>query len=126
MTKKQQDRLERLMPGGIPRWVRIYDAPDTIDRYTIVFSGGYNNIGQTRRGIRRGSHPYLGMSGSPFHPQGIAQHGESFRCIDVNSSGFAPSLGRKCHLGRRIRFRDLPEDCQKVVLRDYKELWQLE
>jgi len=44
---------------------------------------------------------------------------------DVNKAGFAPAIGRKCHLGKRIAFADLPPDCRKLVLSDYKEIWNL-
>ena len=36
-----------------------------------------------------------------------------------------PAIGRSNWLGKRITFADLPEDCQKVVIADYTELWQL-
>ena len=48
---------------------------------------------------------------SPFHPQG-----ESPDQID------RPTYG---HLGKKIKFSDLPEDCQTLVLQDYKEIWGL-
>jgi hypothetical protein len=41
------------------------------------------------------------------------------------SSWAGPSIGRRCCLGVRIRFEDLPEDCQKCVLQDYEYLWDL-
>lgn len=73
-------RENRLLPGGVPRYTRIYDnggpdAPDgSVDRYTVVFTGNYRG----RDGICR----YVSMSGAPFHPQGIGQHGEQDRPID--------------------------------------------
>jgi hypothetical protein len=105
---KQQDRLYRLMPSGVPRYVRCYDnGGETADRYTVVYTGRYRG---------RGGCFYLGMNAAPFHPQGIGQHGESDRPID------RPSYG---HLGKRIAFEELPPDCQKAVLQDYRELWDL-
>lgn len=63
-----------------------------MDRYTVVYldspQGKYFDC--------------VGMSGSPFHPQGICQYGQA---LDGE------------HLGKRIRFAELPEDCQKVVRR---------
>jgi hypothetical protein len=56
------------------------------------------------------------MSGAPFHPQGFGQHGESETIID------RPTYG---HLGKKITFADLPEDCQKLVISDYRYYWQL-
>lgn len=109
-------RKERLMPNGIPRWIRCYDnggaeKDGTLDRYTVVF---------TKKSITKNrphAFMHLGMNAAPFHPQGIAQHGDSEgQPID------RPTYG---HLGKKIRFEDLPQDCKDLVLRDYKELWNL-
>ncbi len=100
-------RKEQLMPNGIPRYVRCYDLQNTCDRYTVVFTGNYAG----REGC-----DYLGMSGAPFHPQGFGQHGWNLDVID------RPTYK---HLGKKIKFTDLPEDCQKLVLSDYKEIWRL-
>lgn len=115
MTKKQEARLARLLPEGKPRYIRVYDSgpDDSADRYTVVYTGNYNqgaprNIACTQ---------YVGMSGSPFHPQGVCMHGESFGPID------RPTYG---HLGKKIKFDDLPTDCKEVVMRDYKSIWELE
>jgi hypothetical protein len=141
-SKRQHNRRKSLLPGGVPRWVRCYDnGGKTIDRYTVVFCGRYQSKlwkdGRTTE-LRPGyqgrleSFPrpavfnYLAMNAAPFHPQGFGQHGETRdHPCDVNRWGFAPMVGRKCHLGRRIPFADLPEDCRKLVLRDYCELWGL-
>jgi hypothetical protein len=66
------------------------------------------------------------MSALPFHPQGFGQHGESEQHIDVNKWGYAPAMWRKNHLGTRIPFDVLPADCQKLVMQDYKAIWNLE
>jgi hypothetical protein len=113
-TNKQR---KRVLPDGMPKYVRVYDnGGESIDRYTVVFTGNYAG--------RNGECSYLGMSGQPFHPQGVGQHGSSRDIIDARQ-GWAPAIGRKCHLGKRIPFADLPEDCRKLVLRDYRELWGL-
>ena len=107
----QAHKIQRILPDGIPRWIRAYDnggldAPDgSCDRYTVVFSR--LNIGYCM---------YVGMSAAPYHPQGICQHGEHDRPID---------RPRYSHLGRRISFDHLPKDCQRVVLHDYCELHNL-
>lgn len=125
-----KNRTERLLPKGCPRYVRCYDnGGETCDRYTVCFTGNYRKQftdPETRKhhGPREWFQ-YVGMSGAPFHPQGFGQHGESQRQIDVNKSGFAPAIGRKNHLGRRIHFADLTEDCRKLVLSDYREIWKL-
>ena len=114
MNKAQRERFERIMPDGKPRYIRCYDngGPATergsIDRYTVVFTGNYPG----REGLCR----YLAMSGAPFHPQGFGQHGESLDTID------RPSYG---HLGKRINFDDLPEDCQELVVSDYRYYWEI-
>lgn len=138
MNHKQLERWSRLMPDNKPKYVRIYDAADggqaddwPADRYTVVFSGNYNNLGHAGRdtvGTTLHSHPYIGMSSQPFHPQGYCQHGESeFYCIDrLPEDHWPPVIGRKHpRLGRRIDYDELPEDCREVVLRDYLELWML-
>jgi len=124
---KLNDRIHRLMPNGLPRYIRVYDNDGrTLDRYTVVFTGNYSNIGKKRGETRNYSHIYLAMSDCPCHPQGFCQHGETEEIIDTDrKSGWAPSIGRENHLGTRIQFRDLPEDCRKVVISDYKDLWNL-
>lgn len=131
MNKTQQARKERLLPHSIPRYVRVYDnggldvEGGSFDRFTVVYSGNYRSIGR-KRGERINSwFQYVGMSESPFNPQGFGQHSEHPTLIDVDKWGFPPAMGRKNHLGTRIPFNSLPEDCQKLVLEDYKELWEI-
>jgi hypothetical protein len=105
------------MPNGTPKYVRCYDnGGKTADRYTVVFTGRYRG---------KAWFQYLAMSGAPFHPQGVGLHGESEQQVDVNKWGFAPAVGRKCHLGIRIPFSKLPHDCKRFVWSDYKAIWQL-
>jgi hypothetical protein len=126
MNMKLKTRLENLMPNGVPKYIRAYDNGVSADRYTVVYSGKYRTLG-TKRGEARtlGGFQYVGMSASPFHPQGFGQHGENQRQVDVNKWGFAPAMGRKNHLGKRIPFVELPPDCQTLVLRDYRSIWNL-
>src|SRR5574337_1921229 len=103
-------RHDRLLPGGIPRYVHVYDnGGKTFDRYTVVFTGRY-------RHKTGGEFWHIGASEHPFHPQGFGQHGFSREQIDY------PTYG---HLGKKIRFQDLPPDVQKVTLSTYKDLWDL-
>ena len=103
------NRMERFAPNGVPKNVRCYDnGGKTADRYTVVFTGNYAG--------RNGQCSYLGMSGAPFHPQGFCQHGEHTQVIDQ------PRYG---HIGKRIKFESLPEDCRKAVMQDYKAIWRL-
>ncbi len=79
--------------AGVP--VYCYDnGGKTVDRYTVAYPASVEHNGQVQM---------VGMSAHPFHPQGVGQH----------TTG---KLGR--HLGKRIRFQDLPADCQKLVIRD--------
>jgi hypothetical protein len=74
--------------------------------------------------MRNNEHHYVGMSSAPFWPQGICQHGSKLgKAIDVDQYGWPPAMGRKCHLGKRIKYENLPGDCKKVVMQDYKEIW---
>jgi hypothetical protein len=58
------------------------------------------------------------MSQYPYGPNGFYQHGETqYSPID------RPKYG---HLGKKITFDELPEDCKKAVLDDYKEIWGLD
>ena len=110
MNKKYLERKERLLPEGKPRYVRCYDnGGETTDRYTVVYTGRYTHK-------TNGSHLYLGMSSRPFHPQGVGQHGESDTQIDY------PSYK---HLGKKIKFDDLKEDCRQLVLQDYVDIWDI-
>jgi hypothetical protein len=110
MNKTYTERKNRLLPNNEPRWIRCYDnGGKTLDRYTVVYTGHYTqNTG--------GQFWDVCMNASPFHPQGIGQHGESSYPID------RPTYG---HLGKKIKFNQLPEDCQKLVLSDYVYLWSI-
>lgn len=114
--------MDRLIPNGVPRWIRVWDGgnDDGYDRYTVCYTGRYRG---------KGWFQHVGMNAIPFHSlYGICQHGESEFPIDC-PHGWAEAVGQKCrhnpNLGRRIRFEDLPADCQKVVLQDYAEIWGL-
>jgi hypothetical protein len=122
MTKRAKERAERLLPAGVPRWIRVYDNDgETADRYTVVFTGRYKCCDR-----HCGMAQILSMSASPFHPQGVGMHAEAPKGFDCNRSGFAPAIGRRNHLGKRITFAELPEDCRTIVMRDYRELWSLD
>lgn len=128
LTLTQTDRLRRLLPNNYPKYCRVYDnGGTTADRYTVVFTGRYNNLG-TRRGERRPRELYyVGMSEAPFHPQGICQVGSNQNFIDVDSKDhrWVVAFGRTGPLGKRIHWHTLPEDCQKASLHIYKSLWHL-
>ena len=112
MTKRLIQRIASLAPNGIPKYVRCYDnggvdvEGGSGDRYTVVFSGNFPK----GEGINK-EYPYLAMSESPFHPQGIGLHGgvgpyngHNSPCDCIGKDGkyaWAPAIGRKNHLGTR-------------------------
>jgi len=101
-------RAERLMPGGIPKYIRCYDnGGKTTDRYTIVFTGNYAG----RRGC-----DVFGCSGHPSHPQGVGIHDTYDTIID---------RPRYSHLGKRVTFDQLPAPVQKHIYVSYRDLWRL-
>lgn len=108
MTK--QERKNRLLPDGKPRWVRCYDnGGRTLDRYTAVFTGNYY-------GRRIGHTDIIGMSEYPFEPQGVGIS---------DTVDFPVDRPTYSHLGKRITFDDLPKDCQRAVMQDYKLIWRI-
>ncbi len=111
------------MPSGVPRWIRIYDNDgESIDRFSVVFTGRFPKD----HGPYGTEHPYLAMNAAPFHPQGFGQHGSTWNSpADTKDGKWAPAVGRKCHLGRRIEWEDLPEDCQTFVLDNYRAIWSI-
>jgi hypothetical protein len=105
-----RNKLARFYDNGGP------NRGGTFDRYTAVYLKPMIQKDGTR--YSPDSFAYAGMSTEPFHPQGFGQHGES----DRGPADFPPCrLGGRNHLGKRIRFADLPPDCQKLVLQDLAE-----
>lgn len=75
--------------------IRCYDnGGKTADRYTVLYMD-YPE--------RNGCYDARGMNHEPFHPQGI---------------GMSCSAAPGWHLGHRVYLKDLPPDCQKVVMQD--------
>lgn len=84
--------------------LRIYDnGGKTADRYTIIPP---RNAGATYRERASGLWMAAGSSEHPQHPQGFGQH----------TSAMPGS-----HLGRRIRWDDLPEDVQRFAAITFPE-----
>lgn len=76
--------------------VVIYDnGGETADRFTVAFPFDHRN----------GFAACVGMSFSPFHPQGFCQHGEC-------------KIG--AHLGKQISYVDLNDDCAMVIRLELK------
>jgi hypothetical protein len=92
-----------ILVNGKRKTCRIYDdGGKTADRYTVVY-----RVVRLSDGTRY--YPYTGMGCTPFAPTGICQHGEARTPIDRPSGK---------HLGKRIAFESLNEDCQRVII-DY-------
>lgn len=104
---KQEKRTASLMPNGVPRYIRCYDNNKDSERYTVVFTGQYRN---TTNGLLH----YLIMSENPV--LGTNRTGYSQTLIDD------PAYG---HLGRKIKFEELPKECQNIVKEHYKEIWNI-
>ena len=96
---KMKAKLENLIKNGAPRYLKIYDMPDTNDRYTIVFTGrGANGL-------------YVGCNEIPTSPNcGVYMHG---------------NLKQKpgAYLGKRIQWTDLPETVRNLVMYEYLIMW---
>lgn len=80
--------------------IKCYDnGGETADRYTVIFMDQLSRM--TEEGALLMA---LAMDNKPTHPQGIGMHVE---CSYPNDN-----------LGKEIRFEDLPEACQELVLND--------
>ena len=131
MTKRETERLASLMPNGIPKYVRIYDNADTpsetCDRYSVVYSGNYNNIGRPRNCYKQRYYGIRFMSYYPRSPNGVCLWEDSSTIIDTIPGRWGgPKIGQSCYsLGKRIRFEELPEQCTELVIEDYRAIWRL-
>ena len=101
---------------SIKNLIRCYDYGGRGDRYTIVYLKP-----ETVRGELL--YHYRSCDTDPFHPMGIGMMGSSvYRPVDKDGDRLV-RVGRKNHLGRRIRFEDLPEQVQKLIRQDLSEPW---
>lgn len=115
MNAQQQKRINSLLLNGVPKYVRCYDnGGETLDRYTVVFTKKRVNAGCFPFPHHRGQFWYVFMSTNPFH--GIGQHGESEELIDCP---------KYKHLGKKVAWNSLPEDCKRLVIDTYKYIWDL-
>jgi hypothetical protein len=100
-------RINSLVPiiDGVrtPKYIRLYDnGGKSCDQYTAVFTGNY--VGRDRL-----CH-YIGF----YTPKIIWMHGESDTIID------RPMYS---HLGKKIKFSDLPAASQEMLMEEYLEMW---
>ena len=85
--------------SGIPLPIKVYDDErESFDRYTVVLD---------EPGTKRGrDFTALSLSANPGHPQGVSQ---------FTTAQDGP------HLGKRLKFSDLPDNVQKHVIRRFAE-----
>lgn len=113
MNKGKIDRLNRLAPiidgKRIAKNIRLYDnGGKTSDRCTAVFTGNYKGRTQCS---------YVAFNHVPHSPNmGFWMHGEDRNIIDK------PTYS---HLGKKIKFSDLPVECKKLLMDEYCDLWDL-
>ena len=107
---KNSERKGSLIPNGIPKYLRIYDnGGESLDRYTIVFTGRFKKSPQTKH-----THFYKSASTTGA---GVYMWGErQFLPIDKP---------RYSHLGKKIKFEDLDTELQKKIIEDYKYIWEI-
>lgn len=93
-------QISNVLPCGEYADVRVYDdGGKTIDRYTVVFM-------DTAHGKPR-MFDCVAMGSDVISPQGFYQHSE---CM----------LGR--HLGRQIKFSELPTAHQRRIILELREM----
>lgn len=93
--------------------VAVFDnGGETFDRYTVI----YLDEPVSNDPYYSDSYSYLAMSERPFHPQGFGQHGE-IDLLPMQLKQLRKGKGQRLfsHLGKRISFESLPEDCKIVV-----------
>ena len=103
-TPRRQSKrwLDSDCPAGV---LAIYDDRRTADRYTVFYC---EPLGGTQYADMRIG--YVGMSGAPFHPLGIGQHGE----LDAHQV----AMYRYENRNRAAKWSSLPDDCKRLVLQD--------
>jgi hypothetical protein len=74
----------------------VFELDGVFDRYTLVTDNSYDLADNTY-------HDMLGLSDNPDSPQGFSQ---------FSGGDYTPN-GDNSHLGKRIKFSDLPENVQK-------------
>lgn len=93
-----------------PKYAEVRDNDgETLDRYSVILTRG-------SRWMNEGEIEIICMNAAPFWPQGIGMH----TSVKVST---APRSWR--HLGKRIPFYDLPEDCQVLTMTDYMQAWRI-
>lgn len=127
MSASKVAREGRLLPGGVPRWVRVYDDAEWSPAvFIVVFTGKVSHEGDEGSRSAR-FYPYIMLGEEPTtEPQACENKGQPIDTTREYRNGWfwPPAIGRKHYnLGKRIAFTDLPAACQKIALETYRELW---
>ena len=102
---------------------QVPEGQGSADCYTVCFTG---KAGSTRAPGYPAEYCYRAMSAHPYHPQGIGMWGSvTGEHCDIEKGGWPVALYRTGRAGKRIAFTDLPEDCQRCVINDYTDIWNL-
>ena len=94
--------------NGEPKRIRCYMFKQNPKPYADYITVVYTYTSEA--GYPIGTTVYRTMSGAPFHPLGIRLWGEQRKPFHVG--------------GSRVKFSELPHDCQELVRRDYSEPWE--
>lgn len=107
MTKQYTPRRasKRWLDGAPAFVLDCFDDKGAGDRYTVFFGTEFMS--------QRGSYAeswvaYLGMDGSPTHPQGISMWGEM--------EAYQAAQYRYARKHRRVKWSDLPENIRRHVV----------
>ena len=105
IVSESKTAVELELPVGVK--IDIWDdGGATLDRYSIAFTGILNH---------RVKYTYfVGSSEKPFSPQGFWQHTTEIPTAEYRPKDFN-------HLGKRIKFSQLPTDVQKAINQELKE-----
>lgn len=100
--------IRRRVPATVARWgtvLRVYDAgPKLADRFTILpprWAGEEHHYSHNPDAPRWAA---IASGPAPFHPQGFGQH------VGADAGP---------HLGRRIKWSDLPADVQRFARQSF-------
>ena len=118
MTRQYRPRRarSRWLEGAPAEVLDVFDnGGKTADRYTVFFGGPMLIMTGAAADVNPGSVdvPYLGMSETPSHPQGVGMWGE-LRAYEV--ANYRYKHGRE-----RIRWADLPDAVKECVTRSIAE-----
>ena len=106
-TYRPRRASKRWLDADCPKGVlAIFDDRKSGERYTVLYA---EVLGEGPWARIDG----VGMSGAPFHPQGVGQH---FELTPSQAAAYRYANSRYA-----CRWSDLPEDCRRLVRRDLED-----